>query len=405
MAGKLLVAQSGGPTAVLNATLAGIMSRACNNSNFDAVYGSLYGLEGVLEENFIDLTHQADLIEGLKTTPAAALRSSRRALDEEDFSRMIEVFKAHDIRYLAYIGGNGTMLAVQKLVCYAQKADFQFHAIGVPKTIDNDLEETDHCPGYGSVARWWANATRDAGLDTESLARFDTVKVIETMGRNTGWIAASTALAKEHESDAPHLIYVPEIPFDEEQFISDVDTTVTKFGRAVIVVGEGLKDKEGNYISASRSSVDVDGHGQPQLGGVAARLCQIVATRLGIKARWDKPGTIQRVSSILASPVDREESFMVGEAAVDYLIAGETNCMVSIVRESNEPYRSSTRVVPLEKVAGRERTLPRHFMNEDANFVSEDFLTYIRPLIGGALPHYTRLRDIKIPKKMHKEEG
>ncbi len=264
--------------------------------------------------------------------------------------------------------------------------------------MDNDLPEIDHCPGYGSVSRWLAIAVRDAGLDTEAIGIVDNVKVIETMGRNTGWITAATALAKENEDDAPHLIYLPERPFDEEKFIADVDNVYKKYGYCVVTVCEGLVDKNGEYITASTRAIDTDKFGHRQLGGVAQYLCDVIANGLKIKARWDKPGTIQRVSMMCASKVDLEEAYMVGKMAVKFAVDGKTDYMVTLIREPGKEYKCVTDLVELDKVALGTKSVPDEYINKEGNFVTDAFLEYARPLIGEPLPKYVRLK--KIPVKI-----
>ncbi|RKY04497.1 6-phosphofructokinase, partial [Candidatus Poribacteria bacterium] len=230
----------------------------------------------------------------------------------------------------------------------------------------------------------------------EAIGVVDNVKIIETMGRNTGWITAATALAKDSEESAPHLIYLPERPFNKEKFLADVDRVYSKLGYCLITVCEGLKDEKGEYLVASSRAVDVDKFGHKQLGGVAAYLCDLIATELKIKARFDKPGTIQRNSILLASRVDLEEAYMVGAKAVELAVQGVTDVMVTLVRESNRPYRCTTGTVELEFVANREKKVPDEFINEEGNFVTEEFLEYVRPLIGDPLPEYVRLERIPV---------
>jgi 6-phosphofructokinase 1 len=281
----------------------------------------------------------------------------------------------------------------------AAERGYELRVMSVPKTIDNDLVETDHCPGYGSVSRWLAIAVRDAGLDTEAIGVVDTIKVIETMGRNTGWITASTALARDHADAAPHLIYLPERPLIRDRFLADVDRVYRKLGYAVITACEGLKDDRGQYVTASGKAVDTDKFGHKQLGGVAATLCDMIAEGLKIKARWDKPGTIQRVSMLAASPLDLEEAYTVGREAVRHAVEGRDGHMVTLARESNDPYRWTTGLAPLEKVANAERKVPDEFISPEGNDMTEAFLAYARPLIGGPLPAYARLEMARVPQR------
>jgi 6-phosphofructokinase len=259
---------------------------------------------------------------------------------------------------------------------------------------------TDHCPGYGSVARWLALSVRDAGLDTEAIYTSDTIKIVETMGRNAGWITASTALARREENDSPHIILLPEIPFNREKFLGDVDRIYRKLGYALITCCEGLRDEEGEYLTASRRSLDTDKFGHKQLGGVGETLCGMIAEGLKIKARADKPGTIQRVSVVLASPVDAQEAYLSGAQAVRHAVEGKSGYMVTLEREPGPAYVCGTGIVPLDEVANREKKVPREFISEEGNGVTREFMDYVTPLIGGPLPEYTRLERHFVGKRL-----
>jgi 6-phosphofructokinase 1 len=390
--GNLVVGQSGGPTAVINASLVGVVQEAHRQEAVEGILGMRHGIEGLLREDLVDLRREpAETWERLRRTPSAALGSCRHKLSAADYETALRILRRHNIRYFIYIGGNDSADTSHRLAQVAAREGYDLRVIGVPKTVDNDLVETDHCPGHPSVARWLAVSVRDAGLDTEAIGVVDTVKVIETMGRDTGWITAATALARERAGDAPHLIYLPERPFRREPFLADVARVHQEHGHVVVTVCEGLKDEDGEYLSASRKGVDVDRFGHAQLGGVAAVLCELVAAGLGIKARFDKPGTIQRVSSLLASPVDVDEAFRVGVEAVRQAAAGQSGFMVAIVRESSDPYRSALRLVPLERVANAAKKVPDEFIAAAGNDVTPAYLAYIRPLLGGPLPAYGRL--------------
>lgn len=395
--GRLLVGQSGGPTAVINASLAGVIREAHRHEPITGIYGMRHGVEGLLREELVDLgAEPAETVDRLMHTPSAALGSCRRKLADAEYARLLAILRVHDIRYFLYIGGNDSADTAHRLAGLAAREDYELRVIGIPKTVDNDLVETDHCPGYPSVARWLATSVRDAGLDTEAIGVVDTVKVIETMGRDTGWITAATALARTHEDAAPHLIYLPERPMRREQVLADVEAIYRRLGRVVIAVCEGQKDERGQYLAASTKAVDVDRFGHPQLGGVAAVLCDLISAGLNLKARYDKPGTIQRVSAALASPVDVEEAATVGRDAVAYAVEGRSGVMVTIVRETSEPYRSRTTVVPLEQVANRVRPVPDDFIGADGNDVTGAYVDYARPLLGGELPRYARLRHAPV---------
>lgn len=402
--GNLIVGQSGGPTAVINSSLAGVVLEALEHDEVDEIYGMVHGVEGLLGEQMVDLGRQsASVIEGLRSTPSAALGSCRHGLKEADYQRLLEVLRANEIRYFIYIGGNDSADTAWRLGRLAAERGYDLRVMSVPKTVDNDLVATDHCPGYGSVARWLAIAVRDAGLDTEAIGVVDTIKVIETMGRNTGWITAATALARDHPDAAPHLIYLPERSFNRDRFLADVESVYLRLGHVVITVCEGLKDERGEYLSASGKAVDVDRFGHKQLGGVAAVLCEVVSEGLGIKARWDKPGTIQRVSMLAASPVDQEEAYRVGRDAVRHAVEGRDGHMVTLLRESSDPYRCTTGLAPLEQVANAERKVPDEFIAPEGNDVTEAFLDYARPLIGPPLQPYVRLDLSLVPQRARQE--
>ena len=399
--GKLLVGQSGGPTAVINASLAGVVEEARRHSEIEAVYGMVHGVQGFLEEEAIDLSGQPEeVISLLPHTPAAALGSCRRKLSEADYDRLIELFKAHEIRYLCYIGGNDSADTSHKIGQLAAKAGWEMRVVGVPKTVDNDLGYTDHCPGYGSVARFNAMAVRDAGRDSLAMCTVTPVKIIETMGRNAGWITASTALAREEPGDAPHLIYLPERVFDKEQFLADVKAQLEQGRGCVVAVCEGLKDGEGRPIVQSTKSTDVDAFGHGQLGGIGDYLQQFVSEELGVKARANKAGTFQRAFGSLQSEVDVAEAKMAGAAAVERACEGVTDQMITLERVSNDPYRCETGLAALEAVANAERPVPAEYINEAGNDVTEAFVEYARPLIGGPLPPYARLEAKPVAKRL-----
>ncbi|MEW5866924.1 MAG: 6-phosphofructokinase [Bacillota bacterium] len=395
--GNAVVGQSGGPTAVINSSLAGIVDEALEHSEIQGVYGGVHGVLGMLKEEFIDLGRQSpQVLRGLRTTPSAALGSCRHKVSAEDCRRLVDIFRRYNIRYFFYIGGNDSADTSDQVSKAAREAGYDLAVVGVPKTIDNDLAVTDHSPGYGSVARWVATAVRDAGLDTEAIGVVDTVKVIEVMGRNAGWITAATALARDHEDAAPHLIYLPERAFDVERFLADVKAVYDRLGYVVVTVCEGLKDESGTYVTASSRSIDTDKFGHKQLGGVGDFLCNLVATGLKLKARYDKPGTIQRVSAALASEVDLAEAYEVGRHAVRCAVAGITDKMVTIMRKPGPRYEVEMSTADLDVVANEEKLVPGEFINEAGNDVTRAFIDYALPLIGGPLPSYVRLERIPV---------
>lgn len=399
MAKSLLIAQSGGPTAAINNSVCGIIVEAMQRDNIGGIYGAINGILGILNEELVDLRQEdRPTILNLRKTPSAALGSCRYKLSERDYTKLMGVFAAHNISYFLYAGGNDSMDTAHKVAQLAAERNYDLHVMGVPKTIDNDLMVTDHCPGYGSVARFNAIAVRDSGLDTEAIYTTDTVKIIETMGRDTGWIAASTALGKDGPDSAPHLIYLPERPFVSGKFLEDVKSVYDRLGRVVICVCEGLKDEKGEFVKASTKKIDTDKFGHSQLGGVADYLVNLISENLNLKARYDKPGTIQRVSMTCASQTDLEEAYRVGQIAISKAVDGETDKMVTLVRKGSDPYECETGLVELEKVALRTKKVPNEFISKDSNFVSKEFLEYAKPLIGGPLPEYAHLKKKMIEK-------
>ena len=399
--GNALVGQSGGPTAVINASLAGVVEQAKRNPEIGDIYGAVHGVQGILDEALCDLRAETDeAIALLSTTPAAALGSCRKKLSDADFARLLAVFKAHDIRYFFYIGGNDSADTSHKVGKLAQESGWEMRVIGVPKTVDNDLGYTDHCPGYGSVARFNALALQGSGLDTAAMSTVDTVKIFETMGRNAGWITAATALAREQAGDPPHLIYLPERVFEPERFLADVKRIVDRGDGCVIAVCEGLKDAEGSPIVTFKHAVGTDSFGHRQLGGVGEFLVELIATELGIKARADKSGTIQRSFGAAQSVVDATEAKLAGSAAVTRACEGLTDQMITLVRTSNNPYRCETGLAPLADVANAERPVPVEFIIDAGNDVTPAFLEYARPLIGGPLPPMARLKLARVGRKL-----
>jgi 6-phosphofructokinase len=386
----LLVGQSGGPTVVINASLAGIVRECYRHGEVGTVLGMHRGVDGLLARQFIDLTSQSESsLRRLAATPSSSLGSCRRKLQDSDLAEALKVLEEHGIRYLLYIGGNDSADTSHRLAMAAAAAGYPLTVIGVPKTVDNDLVAMDHTPGYPSIARYVAMAAQDAGMDAEATAGMDQVRILEVMGRNSGWVAAASAVARRRSGQAPHLIYVPERPFSGETFLADVEEAYRRFGFTVVVITETVRDATGRFWA---QAPEADAFGHPRLVGAADRLCQLVRQDLGLRARFDKPGTLQRSSSLCASPIDRAEAEAVGEAAVQAAVAGHTDQMVTIQRLADRPYQSYTALAPLSEIANAERHMPDEYLNAAGNFVTPAFLRYIRPLIGVRLPAYSRLR-------------
>ncbi len=412
---NIVVAQSGGPTAVINSAVCGTIQQAMKSNKIGKIFGATNGILGILREELFDISaEKPEIIEALKQTPAAAIGSCRyklKSLDESktDYQRIIEVFKAHDIHYFFYSGGNDSMDTADKINKLAAQNGYELICMGIPKTIDNDLACTDHCPGYGSVAKYVAVSAMNAGKDTEALYTTDTCKILEVMGRNAGWIAAATGLARREAKDAPHLIYMPEAAFNFEKLVADVKEVYKEFGRVFIVAGEGLKDENGNYVTAERSNLGTDSFGHAQLGGVAEMLKAVIEKEVGIKTRFNKLGTCQRSAMHFASLTDVNEAYMCGATAVKHALEGLNGKMVTLIRNSNSPYRCSTGLAELSDVANGEKKVPAEYINKKENGVTQAMLDYVRPLVQGeapikmgwdGLPVYMRFERKPIEKKL-----
>ncbi len=397
--GNLVVGQSGGVTAVINSSLAGVIQEAFEQESIEQVFGARHGIEGVLAQEFIDLRRATpSVIAGLRSTPSAALGSCRYKLSDSDYESIVKVLQAHNIRYFLYVGGNDSADTSHRVAQHARQSGYELRVIGVPKTIDNDLPITDHCPGYGSVARFIAAATMDAGLDTESMRRFDPIKIIETMGRNAGWLVASSALGKRDDSHAPHLIYFPERNLVVDRFLTDVEVAYRRFGYVVAVVAETVRCDEGSHVGLVEDDLFTDSFGHHRITGTAHMLCYLGTKRLGFEARWDNPCTIKRVSTACVSRVDEEEAYLAGRFAVRSAVAGESDRMVILLREPGNEYRCALGLANLEDIANTEKVLPDEYINAEGNFVTERFLKYARPLIGDPLPEHARLGAVTVPK-------
>jgi 6-phosphofructokinase len=390
MPGNLVVLQSGGCTSVMNASLAGVLAAAAATPAVGRVYGSHRGVLGLLKGELFDLTEQAPPLAALRRTPAALLGSARHRLSDDEVEQVLETMRRREVRYFHVIGGNDSADTSHRLALAAERANYELNVVTIPKTVDNDLPETDHVPGYGSAARFVAQVTMDAGRDTESIQAVDPVKLLEIGGRDAGWLVAAAGLAGRDDEDAPHLLYTPEQAFSLSGFLDDVQRCFDRLGRCVVAVAEAVRDAEGRYLLANDSDLYTDSFGHQQLGGVASRLCAEIADNLRLKAKYDKPGTIQRMLSASYSEVDLAEAEAAGSEAVSLAVAGVTNAMVTLVRESESPYRCGFSHAPLERVANRVRHLPAEYL--EGHSVTPAFRRYAEPLLGEPLPRYPRLR-------------
>lgn len=395
--GTLVVGQSGGPTAVINRSLAGVIEEATRNAQVDRVLGLVHGIEGALNEELLDLGAQSEaVIKGLLSTPASALGSCRRKLTPADYARIVKVFRAQDVRYFLYIGGNDSMDTAHQVEALARAEGYELNAAGIPKTIDNDLVRTDHCPGYGSVARFVAQTTMDITRDLQSMSTFMQVYVLEVMGRNAGWIAAAASLASRPGHELPLVICVPEVPFEPEAFLARVQQLQRERGYVVVVASESLRAADGRPMASfAGNTTDSFGHKVPS--GLGDQIASLIRSELGLACRSERPGSVQRSASVFASSVDQAEAQEAGRAAVRRTTAGESGFMVTLERVESRPYRFATGTAPLAEVANQERLLPPEFM---APFgVTSAFTDYAAPLIGDPLPQYLDFEPILAEKR------
>lgn len=385
---NVLVVHGGGPTAVLNASLYGVIREAGEHGGIGHVYGAIGGSEAILRERFLDLAvYPEEKLKLLLTTPGTAIGSSRYALKQEDYEAMTGIFRKHDIRYVLLSGGNGTMDTCGKIHRACGKAGI--HVVGIPKTVDNDIAVTDHTPGFGSAARYLAETVAEIGMDVKSLPIH--VCVVEAMGRNAGWLAASSALARRKPGDAPHLIYLPERPFCEEEFLEDVRRLHEEKGGVVAVVSEGLRREDGEPVVPPIYQTGRSVY----YGDVSAYLAELVIRRLGIKARSEKPGLCGRASVALQSPVDRDEAVLAGREALRAAMRGEGGTMVGFLREGGTgEYRVSLKMIPVQEVMLHEKTLPGEYINRRGNDVSREFVEWCRPLTGSGAPEYIDFQEL-----------
>jgi 6-phosphofructokinase 1 len=386
-----------------------VISEALNHPDIEEIYGALNGVLGILNEDLIDLAAESQqTIRGLKFTPGAALGTCRYKLKKQaDFDRVLEVFKAHNIRYFFYAGGNDSQDTADKISKLAQAQGYALRVIGIPKTIDNDLPVTDHTPGYGSVIKYISTTIREIACDNAAMGQH-LVQIVEVMGRNAGWIAAGASLAKrkDHPHDAPHLIYLPEVAFSPEKFTADIQRVLKREKYCLVVVGEGLVDADGNYIAADDKT---DAFGHAQLGGAADYLQSLVEQNLpGIKCRTVKFGMAQRCAAHAGSKADADEAFLAGQMAVKAAIRGETDKMVTLQRGDSDHYTVETGLAPLSEIANGVKKLPREWINEDGVSMNHQFIRYATPLIQGetqvafehGLPLFAKLDKVTVDKQL-----
>lgn len=410
---NIFYAQSGGVTPVINATAYGVIEAARENkSRIGKVYAGLNGILGALNEELIDTSREsAKAIAALKHTPGGAFGSCRYKLkslteNRTQYERLIDVFDAHNIGYFLYNGGGDSMDTAHKVSQIAEELGYPLSCIGIPKTVDNDLPITDNCPGFGSVAKYVAVSIREAGLDVASMAQTSTkVFIMEVMGRHTGWIAAAGGLAAEKEGDAPHILLLPEVVFDEAKFLKRVDDSVKKYGYCAIVVSEGTKNKDGKFLSDAGLK---DAFGHTQLGGVAPVIANLIKERLDLKYHWAVADYLQRSARHIASQTDVDQAYKLGRSAVELALKGKTGIMVTIVRKEGKSYRWGIGETSLINVANIEKGMPKKFISPDGFGITQACKDYLLPLIKGeayppyknGLPDYVKLKNILVEKKL-----
>jgi len=413
---NLFYAQSGGVTAVINASACGVIETARKHKDkIGKVYAGLNGIVGALNEELIDTNKEsAKTIAALRSTPAGAFGSCRYKLksyaeNTREYERLIEVFKAHNIRYFLYNGGGDSQDTANKFAQLSIEKGYPINCIGVPKTVDNDLPVTDNCPGFGSVAKYVAVSIREAGLDVASMCASSTkVFVMEVMGRHAGWIAGAAGLAAEQEGDSPHIILFPEIAFDRAKFLKKVKACVKKFGYCAIVVSEGVQNPDGSFLAEAGGK---DAFGHAQLGGVAPFIAEMIKAEHGYKYHWAVADYLQRAARHIASKTDVEQAYAVGRAAVEKALAGKHSIMVTIERKATARYSWGIGEAPLDKVANVEKMMPRNYISKDGYGITEKGRAYLAPLIEGedyppyknGIPQYARLKKVMAAKKLDRD--
>ena len=384
MKGKAIIGQSGGPTSVINASLVGAVEAARAASDITGIYGMRFAIEGFLQDLLVDLGAQpAATLRKLKATPSSALGSSRHKLKEDELPRVLDLLKKHDIRYFFLIGGNDTMDTIHRVEAHCRREGYELRGVGIPKTVDNDLYGTDHTPGYGSAATYVARSVAQAGLLARDMQKVDRFVVFQTVGRDAGWLAAAAALAKNDESEAPHLIYTPEKPFYRKRCLADVENCISRYGFCSIVCGEGTKYADGTPVSATTVQ---DGFANVEFGAMgggsaAMRIHRMISDALKVRGEFQVPESLQMCASDRVSPLDVAEAYACGREAVRLAVKGTTGVMVALMRPAGK-YRTKLGTAPLSEVATRTKPMPQDFMNAAGNFPTPAFLDYARPLVG-----------------------
>ena len=398
--GNAIVGQSGGPTSVINSSLAGVVD-ACLKARFiKAVYGMNYGIEGFMQEKIFNLGKQpVNILKGLRSTPSSALGSSRHKLKDNELPKILTLLKKYNIRYLFLIGGNDTMDTVHRIEKYCRQEKYELVGTGIPKTVDNDLFGTDHTPGFPSAAKSNILNVMQAGVLARDMKKVDQYVIYQTIGRDAGWLAAATAMAKRSDEDAPHLIYAPEFPFDKTKFLSDVDKCIKKYGWVSVVCGEGLKYADGTPVSASTTKDKFNNTEFGAMGGasVGLNLHKMINGEFGFRGEFQITESLIMCDYVRSVKVDLDEAYRCGLEAVKLAASGQTGYMVTIKRISDNPYRITFDKIALEKVAVAAKPMPKKYFNRDGNFVSPAFIDYMKPLTGD-LPEFVQLEKIFVKK-------
>jgi 6-phosphofructokinase len=388
-----IIGQSGGPTSVINASLAGIVETAAKNAAIGAVLGMRYGIEGFMSENIIDFGKESQsTIKGLTSTPSSILGSCRHKLKDADLPKIFDVIKKYNIHYAFLIGGNDTMDTICRVAAYAKEHKYELIGIGVPKTVDNDLYGTDHTPGFASAARYMAISVQQAGILARDMKKVDQFVIFQTIGREAGWLAAATVLARRDEDDAPHILVLPERAFEREAFLSKVEACYKKFGYVSVVCGEGCKYADGTPVSASQIKDKFSNIEFGAMAGtsVAMMLHRMIADKFGFRGEFQITESLPMCAADRAVAQDIDEAYMCGKAAVELAAKGTTGVMVTLVRKPGKNYKCTTGTIPLSEVAVRAKPMPDEFISEDGFDTTEAFVEYVKPLIG-ELPHYVKL--------------
>ena len=405
LVGSCIFGQSGGPTAVINASAYGVIRTALDAPEITKVYGAAHGIRGVLDDKLYVMDEEDPKeLELLLNTPSSELGSCRYkmkdpSVDDTDYKRILEIFKKYNVRYFFYNGGNDSMDTCNKISMYMQSVGYECNVMGVPKTIDNDLFGTDHCPGFASAAKYIATSCMEVNKDARVYDN-GMITVVEIMGRHAGWLAAAASLASEFGS-GPDLIYLPEVDFEMDKFLADVEAIYNKNGKVLVAVSEGIHYADGSFVSEAKTSA-TDGFGHAQLGGLATMLAEVVKQKLGCKVRGIELSLLQRCGAHLASQTDITEAFTAGKVAVESAIAGQTDYMVAYKRLEGEEYKIEYILLPLADVANFEKKVPLEWINEEKNGLTHDFIDYALPLIQGepklplenSLPRYARLKKV-----------